>query len=138
MYWHTLIQGPLIYPSNSYPLSLALQLLENMSIPLLWKTTSIIMASKLIAMLAFCNALSQPIADFSADILAVFHILYVLAEGGCGHITTNWGLLYSDFGFGSYHTGVSQTPAHQASSFHIVFLAFHPFFFKQSPRFPTF
>ena len=73
-----------------------------------------------------------------ADILAVFHILYVLAEGGCGHLTTNWGLLYSDFGFGSYHTGVSHAPAPQASRFPIIFPAVHPFFFKRTPRLPAF
>ena len=33
----TFIQGPPIFPSNSFPLSLALQLLGYTSIPLLWK-----------------------------------------------------------------------------------------------------
>ena len=69
------------------------------------KFTSIIMASKLFAMLASWIALSRPMADFSRSYSGCLsHKVYVLAEGGCGHITTNWGLLYSEFGFWSYHT----------------------------------
>ena len=61
----TFIQGPRIFPSKSFPLSPALQLLGYTSILLLWKFTTIIMVAKLFAKLASCIALSLPMANFS-------------------------------------------------------------------------
>ena len=60
VFGHHLHPGPPIFLTDSFPLSLALQLLGYTSISLFCKFTSIIMASKLFAMLASWVALSRP------------------------------------------------------------------------------